>query len=60
MIFSERQQKFLEGLKRLNDEFKCDISATFQASSNKLGDIVAVPIIIDTEKKEDKSPVVKP
>ena len=64
MEFQERQKGFLEGLKKLNDEFKCDISATFQASSNKLGDIIAVPFLIDTEKKApevpEQSPVVKP
>ena len=59
--FQERQAGFLEGIKKLRDEFDCDISATFQASSNKLGDILAVPFLIDTEKKEEKeSPVVKP
>ena len=59
--FQERQAGFLEGLKKLKEEFNCDISATFQASSNKLGAILAVPFLIDTEKKEEKeSPVVKP
>ncbi len=61
--FQERQEKFLEGIKKLRDEFHCDISATFQPQSNKLGDMIAVPFIIDTEKKEEPtakpSPVIK-
>lgn len=59
--FQERQVGFLEGMKKLREEFQCDVSATFQASSNKLGDILAVPFLIDTEKKEtpEPSPVVK-
>lgn len=62
MTREERQKGFLEGLKKLNDEFKFDIRATFQAQSPKIGDIIAVPILIDLEELEssEKSKVIKP